>query len=102
MLPTHLIVRSWKKVKKIYEDYRDAFEEAGLLQEFINVLDYVDSALAAVERYRPPPVIARTLVYDGLRMLDDFAREYRGYVGKAMDYVCMELRSLLYEVLGGE
>jgi hypothetical protein len=36
------------------------------------------------------------------RMLDDFAREYRGYVGKAMDYVCMELKSLLYEVLGGE
>jgi len=35
-------------------------------------------------------------------MLDDFAREYRGYVGKAMDYVRMELRSLLYEVLGGE
>jgi hypothetical protein len=31
-------------------------------------------------------------------MLDDFAREYRGHVGKVMDYVCMELRSLLYEV----
>jgi hypothetical protein len=36
------------------------------------------------------------------RMLDDFAKEYRGYVGKVMDHVCMELRSLLYEVLGGE
>ncbi len=77
--------------------YVDVFEEAGILQEFTNVLDYVDSALAAVERYRPPSVIARTLVYDGLRMLDDFAREYRGYVGKVMDYVCRELRSLLYE-----
>jgi hypothetical protein len=32
-------------------------------------------------------------------MLDDFAREYRGHVGKVMDNVCMELRSLLYEVL---
>jgi hypothetical protein len=31
-------------------------------------------------------------------MLDGFAREYRGYVGKVMDYVCGELRSLLYEV----
>jgi hypothetical protein len=41
------------------------------------------------------------LVYDGLSMLDDFAREYRGYVGKVMDHVCMELRSLLYEVIGG-
>jgi len=82
--------------------YVDVFEEAGLLQEFIRVLDYVDSALAAVERYRPPPVIARTLIYDGLSMLDNFAKEYRGHVGKVMDYVCMELRSLLYEVLGGE
>jgi hypothetical protein len=84
--------------------YVDVFEEAGLLQEFTNVLDYVDSALAAVERYRPPSVIARMLAYDGPRMLDDFAREYRGHVGRAMDYVCRELRSLLYEVLeeGGD
>jgi hypothetical protein len=82
--------------------YVGAFEEAGLLMGFIGVLDYVDSTLAAVERYRPPSVIARTLVYDGLSMLDDFAREYRGYVGKVMDHVCMELRSLLYEALGGE
>jgi len=82
--------------------YVDTFEEAGLLREFVGVLDSINSALAVVERYGPPPVIARTLIYDGLRMLDDFAREYRGYVGKAMDYVCMELRSLIYEVLGGE
>ncbi len=62
----------------------------------------MDSTLAVVKRYGPPPVIARTLVCDDLRMLDGFAREYRGHVGRAMDYVCMELRSLLYEVLGGE
>jgi hypothetical protein len=82
--------------------YVDVFEEAGLLQELIGVLDYVDSTLAAVERCRSPSVIARTLIHDDLRMLDDFAREYRGYVGKAMDHVCEELRSLLYEILGGE
>jgi len=82
--------------------YVDTFEEAGLLREFVGVLDSINSALAVVERYGPPPVIARTLIYDGLRILDDFAKEYRGYVGKAMDYVCMELRSLIYEVLGGE
>jgi len=79
-------------------DYVDAFEEASLLREFVGVLDRINSALAAVERYRPPSVIARTLVYDGLRMLDDFAREYRGHVGKVMDNVCMELHGLLYEV----
>jgi hypothetical protein len=83
-------------------DYVDAFEEAGLLQEFTNVLDYVDSTLAAIERHRPPSVIARTLAHNGLSRLDDFAREYRGYVGKVMDHACMELRNLLYEVLGGE
>jgi len=82
--------------------YVDAFEEAGLLREFIGVLDRVNSALAVVERCRPPSAIARTLVYDDLRMLDDLAGEYRGHVGKVMDHVCMELRSLLYEVLGGE
>ncbi len=82
--------------------YVDVFEEAGLLQEFTNVLDYVDSALAVVGRHGPPSVIARTLVHDGLSMLNGFASEYCGYVGKVMDYVCMELRSLIYEVLGGE
>jgi len=92
----------WDGIVGGMADYVDVFEEAGLLMGFIGVLDYVDSTLAAVERYRPPSVIARTLIHDDLRMLDDFAREYRGYVGKAMDYVCEELRSLLYEILGGE
>ncbi len=82
--------------------YVDVFEEAGLLQEFTNVLDYVDSTLAAVGRHGPPSAIARMLAYDGPRMLDGFAKEYRGYVGKVMDHVSMELRSLFYEVIGGE
>jgi hypothetical protein len=69
--------------------YVNAFEEAGLLREFVVVLDSIDSTLIAVERYRPPSVIARTLVSDGLSMLDDFAREYRGHVGKVMNHVCM-------------
>jgi len=92
-----VVVRSWKRVRKVYEEYVDAFEEAGLLREFIGVLDRINSTLAAVERYRPPSIIVRTLIYDDLRMLDDFAREYRGYVGKVVDHVCEELRSLLYE-----
>jgi hypothetical protein len=93
---------TWRReIREVYEEYRDAFEEAGLLQEFIGVLDEVNSALAVAERYRPP-LIVRTLVNEDLRMLDGFAREYRGHVGKVMDHVCMELRSILYEVLGGE
>ena len=78
--------------------YVNDLEEAGI----IGVLDYVDSTLAAVERHRPPSVIVRTLVHDGFGMLDDFAKEYRGHVDKAVDCVCMELRSLLYEAIGGE
>jgi hypothetical protein len=97
------VIKSWKPViREIYKEYRSMFEETGLLREFVAVLDRISSTLAAVERYRPPSIIARTLIYDDLKMLDDFAREYRGYVGKAMDYICIELRSLLYEVLGGE
>ncbi len=80
----------------------DVFEGAGLLMGFIGVLDYVDSALAIVERCRPLSVIARTLVHDGLSMLNGFAGGYRGYVGKVMDHVCRELCGLLYEALGGE
>ncbi|MCL7393958.1 MAG: hypothetical protein LZ169_03940 [Thaumarchaeota archaeon] len=84
-------------------DYVDAFEEAGLLREFVVVLDSIDSVLAAVERCRLPSVIVRTLAYDDLSILDDFAKEYHGHVGKVMDHVCMELRSLFYEILeGGE
>jgi hypothetical protein len=75
------------------EGFRDAFEEAG-------ILDNVDSTLVIAERYRDlPPVLIRTSVYDSISRLDDFAREYRGYVGKVMDYVCKEPRSLLCEVL---
>jgi len=80
----------------------DVFEEAGLLKESVGILDYVDSTLAVVKGHGPPSAIARMLAYDGPKMLDDFAREYRGHVGKVMDHVCMELRSLLYEILGGE
>jgi hypothetical protein len=61
-------------------------------------VDYVDLTLAAAERYRPPLIIVRTLVHDELRILDDFAKRYRGYVGKVMDHVCGKLRSLLYEL----
>jgi hypothetical protein len=82
--------------------YVNAFEETGLLRKFIMVLDGINSTLAAVERCRLPSVIVRALAYDDLSILDDFAKEYRGHVDKVMDHVRMELRSLFYEVLGGE
>jgi hypothetical protein len=36
-----------------------------------------------------PSALIRIFVYDSISRLDDFAREYRGYVGKVMDYVWM-------------
>ena len=48
-------------------DYVDVFEEAGLLREFVGVLDRINSTLAAVERHRSPSAIARTLIYDDLK-----------------------------------
>jgi hypothetical protein len=82
------------------ERFRDAFEEAGILKEFIDVLDNVDSTLVIAERYRDlPPVLIRTFVHDSISRLDDFAREYRGYVGKVMDYVREELQGLLRRLL---
>jgi hypothetical protein len=64
------------------ERFRDAFEGAGILKKFIGILDNVDSTLVIAERCRPPSIIVRTLVHDSLSRLDDFVREYRGYVGK--------------------
>jgi hypothetical protein len=84
------------------EGFRDAFEGTGISRVFTGTLDNINSTLAIAERYRPPSIIVRTLIHEGLSMLDDFLREYRGHVGKVMDYVCGELRGLLYEVLGGE
>jgi hypothetical protein len=75
------------------EGFRDAFEEAG-------ILDNVDSTLVIAERYRSlPPILIRTFVHDSIIRLDDFAREYRRYVGKMMDYVCEELQGLLRSLL---
>jgi hypothetical protein len=80
--------------------FGDAFEEAGIPWRFIGILDNVNSTLTIAERYRGlPQVFIRTFVYDSVSRLDDFVREYHGYVGKVMDYVCEELRSLLYEGL---
>jgi hypothetical protein len=88
------------RIRRQCERLRYAFEEAGILREFIGILDNVDSTLVIAERYRGlPPVLVRTFVHDSISRLDDFVREYRGYVGKVMDYVCEELRGLLMELL---
>jgi hypothetical protein len=87
------------RIRGSHEGFRDAFEEAGILKELIGIVDNVNLTLVIAERYRLPSVLVRTFVYESISRLDDFAREYRGYVGKVMDYVCEELRSPLYEVL---
>jgi hypothetical protein len=87
-------------IRGSHERLRDAFEEAGLLKELIGILDNVNSTLVIAERYRGlPPILIRTFVHDSISRLDDFAREYRGYVGKVMDYVREELQGLLRRLL---
>jgi hypothetical protein len=81
--------------------FGNAFEEAGILRELTGILDNINSMLVIAERYRLPSALIRTFIYDGVSGLDASAREYRGYVGKVMDYVCEELRGLLYEALEG-
>jgi hypothetical protein len=81
--------------------FRDAFEEAGILKEFTEIVDDVNSTPIIARRYGRdlPSVLIRTFVYDSFNMLDDFVREHRGYVGKVMDIIVEELWGLLYEVL---
>ena len=80
--------------------FRDAFEEAGILKKFTEIVDNINSTLIIVERYKSlPPILVRTSIYDSIDRLDDFAREYRGYVGKTMDYVRKELQGLLNGIL---
>jgi hypothetical protein len=83
------------RIRGSREKFRGAFEEAG-------ILDNVDSTLVIADGFGLPSALIRTFVHESISRLDDFAKEYRGYVGKVMDYVCEELRSLLYEVIGGE
>jgi hypothetical protein len=72
---------------------------AGILKEFTEIVGDINSTLVIADGYGLPSVLIRTFVYDSINRLDDFAREYRGYVGKVMDYVCEELRSPFYEAL---
>jgi hypothetical protein len=81
------------------EGFRGAFEEAGILREFIGILGNINSTLVIAEKYRLSSALIRTFVYDSFSRLDDFVREYHGCVGKVVDYVCEEPRGLLYEAL---
>jgi hypothetical protein len=95
-------MKLWRKdLIDLYEGFRDAFEEAGILKEFTEIVDNVNSTLIIAGRYGKslPSVLIRTFVYDSINRLDDFVREYREYVGKAMDYVGEKLQSLLNGVL---
>jgi hypothetical protein len=76
----------------------NAFEEAGLLRGLIGVW------IASTRRWLLPrdtgrhqSLLGRSSMMTS-KMLDDFAREYRGHVGKVMGHICMELHGLLYEV----
>jgi len=81
------------RIRRPYEGFGDALEEAGILQKFVNIVDNVNSTLIVAERYRQTlsSVLTRTFLHDSISRLDDFVREYCGLVGEAMDYVYEEL-----------
>jgi hypothetical protein len=87
-------------IRGSHERFRNAFEEAGILKEFTEIVDNVNSTLIIAERYGGlSPILVRAFTHDSIDGLDDSAKEYYRYVGKAMDYVCEELQGLLNGIL---
>jgi len=88
------------RIRRPYEGFGDALEEAGILQKFVNIVDNVNSTLIVAERYRQTlsSVLTRTFIHDSISRLDNFVREYCALVGEAMDYVYEELHGMLIEV----
>jgi len=77
------------RIRRPYERFRDASEEARLLNELINIVGNVDSILIIAERHGKTAIsLLRTFIYDSLGKLDDFAKKCRSLIGKTTDYVC--------------
>jgi hypothetical protein len=81
------------KIQRLYERLENAFKGADTLQESMGIMDNINGILIAVEKYRRglPPVLIRTFTYDSFNRLEEFAREYRGYIIKVIDYAYGEL-----------
>jgi len=78
--------------------FRDAFKEAGLLDDLAKMLDYTNEALVIVKGYGGGlhPVLVRTFILENLSRIGDFARAYAQHVGEStMRALCEEFESML-------
>jgi len=92
-------MKMWRpRIREVYERFRDCFEEAGLLHDLIEILNYMNEALIIIEGYGGGLHLAllRTFVLENLEWIDDFARADAQYVGATtMKALCDELKEVL-------
>jgi hypothetical protein len=97
-------VRMWRpRIRRLYEGFRDVFEEAGLLDDFARIPNYTNETLIIVEGYRDRlhPVLLWTFILDTESRIEEFARACWKYVGTStVRVLCNELRGLLEEEWG--
>jgi hypothetical protein len=63
-------------IQEVYERFRNAFEEAELLDDLAEILSYINETLIIIEGYRGKlhPVLVRTFVLDNFGRIEEFAR----------------------------
>jgi len=63
-------------IRRLHEGLRDCLDEAGLLDDLIEMLNHTNGMLIIAESWRGGlhPVLARTFVLENLKRIDDFAR----------------------------
>jgi hypothetical protein len=94
-------IKLWKQeILSIYEKYKDVFEDEGFLEEFTKMLNITNDTLVIIERYELPDVVIRTFIEDFYGRLEGFRRGYRRYIGRVIENVCDELRSVVEENIG--
>jgi hypothetical protein len=94
------LMKLWKQeILSIYEKYKDVFEDEEFLEEFVKILDVANDILTIIERYELPDVVVRTFIEDFYDRLEDF-KKYRRYIGRVIEHVCDELRSVVEENIG--
>ena len=77
--------RAWRpEIRGFYDRFRGAFEETGLLDDLIRMLNCANEMLVVVDECGLHPVMARTLILGGLEMIHELARAYAGHVGATM------------------
>jgi hypothetical protein len=93
-------MKLWRQeILSIYERYKDVFEDERFLEEFTKILNIANDTLIIIEKYRLPDVVLQTFIQDFYDRLEGF-KKYSKYIGKVIENVCDELRSVVEENIG--